>query len=843
MSLQGWSLERLSPTTIHVTLIEQVDARNPAAKTITQQMHSVMAGLGETAINSGGPPVIARLNGAKIAASRYDVDSTTLKFTYDPAAVRTVTSTMKPVQSIASQSANLIPEDEARRGSETPTVLEEEIAAAMECQIRCDPDRWSPCIEVVVDPPPSSFSVLKRHPLMANSGLWLTIEHADVQAAGSRKVTISIHARPAPDSIKDKPAVWLNGSLAEMDKLDLSAGEITAMKKQKRSQVTRRSLDQPASVPLLRRRVTAVPDLHLPEGEATLPEADTPEEVEKPMPETPTWAGSVSGWLSSAAGGAKSIMISPAKPSLPSTMPQPFDAAASALERLVKIHLDRFSESTTADDQWLIASRNGNAIVEKKFLPFVSESIPVYRSSRIIQGSSAEDVSAIISSSHHRKTWDAAKLSGITQLASYGEGISLQFLSNKMAFPYKSRAFKTINIVARAETGGPPSPVPNHTSTGDAALIFHAATSNFDMAGLKIKDRDCNPQSLPFGTIILEGWILETLDPYSHDQFPIPSTRCMHVCAVDFGIPLAMNNVANTALPYRILAVEKLLNAEARLAMVVHPAIGISLPKTLLKARKLAKDPKYALVGRPVTSVLRLCHTTDGSMEVMIRCDPAASAPDRGTFPAEWYKEEHAESQVHVTRPTHVRTPSTWSRLTRSRTVAASIVHSLSDTDTVQSSYITLLETIVELPAGAGGTFVIKAEPASSESDFSSHSGEAGLHTELLVEIERTALPVLRGALVDSQAFLIRIRLQIDQLASDPPSHGLPAQDGSVARSTGRVSLHSINIQKCESNGSDKVTFSYNETLLSIRDANVASPSGDNGKLDTRVKNWSKLKR
>jgi hypothetical protein len=91
ISLQGWSLERLSPTTIHVTLIEQVDARNPAAKTVTQQMHSAMAGLGETAIKSGGPPVIARLNGAKIAASRYDVDSTTLKFTYDAAAVRIVT--------------------------------------------------------------------------------------------------------------------------------------------------------------------------------------------------------------------------------------------------------------------------------------------------------------------------------------------------------------------------------------------------------------------------------------------------------------------------------------------------------------------------------------------------------------------------------------------------------------------------------------------------------------------------------------------------------------------------------------------------------------------------------
>ena len=842
MSLQGWSLERLSPTTIHVTLIEQVDARNPAAKVITQQMHSAMAGLGETAIKSGGPPVIARLNGAKIAASRYDVDSTTLRFTYDAAAVRTVTPAPKTAQAVVPQLIDLV-SDEAERGLETPTLLEEESSTAMECQIRCDPDRWSPCIEVVVDPPPSSFSVLKRHALMKNGGLWLTIEHADMREVSNRKVAISIHARPAPDSLKDKPIVWLNGTIIQIDKVDLSAGEITAMKKEKRSQVTRRSLDQPSSVPLLRRRTTAVPDLHTPEGGSLLPEIDTPEEVDKSMPETPTWAGSISSWLSTAAGGAKSIIVSPAKPSLPSEMPQPFNAAASALERLVKIHLDRFSESTTADNQWLVASRNGNAIVEKKFLPFVSESIPVYRSSRIIQGSSAEDVSAIISSPHHRKTWDAAKLSEIRQLASYGDGVSVQFLGNKMAFPYKNRAFQTINIVARAETGGPPSPIPNHTSTGDAALIFHAATSNFDMAGLKISDRDRNPQNMPLGTVILEGWILETLDPYSHDQLPIPSTRCMHVCAVDFGIPLAMNNVANSALPYRILAVEKLLNAESRLAMVVHPAIGITLPKTLLKARKLAKDPRYALVGRPVTSVLRLHYTGDNSMEILVRYDSAASAPKRGTFPAEWYKEESAESQNPSARPMHIRTPSTWSRLTRSRTVTTSLGHELSETDDAQNSHINLLETIVELPAGAGGTFDVKVEPVSNGTDLSTHSHAGEPHMSLLVEVEKAALPVLRGALVDSQAFLIRVKVLISQRVPDPLGPGLPGQEGLIARPSGRVYLHTINIQKVGPNGSGEVTFKYKDTVLSIREAYTASPNADSGKSNTGITNWSKLKR
>jgi hypothetical protein len=863
MTLQGWSLERLSPTTIHVTLIEQVDARALAAKTITQQMQSAMAGLGETAIKTGGPPVISRLSGAKISASRYDVEKAVVKFTYEAAIVRTVTSAPKTAVSSAMQTEDASTNG-SRRGSETPTVIEEEKATSMECQIRCDPDRWANSLEVVVDPPPSSFSVLKRHSLTENGGLWLTVEHENANSPLNRKVTVSIQARPAAGVGREKTTVLLNGTNVEIDKADLAAADVTAFKKQKRSQVTRRSLDQPVSVPLLRRRATGVPSLKLPEGDEAAPETETPEEIVRPLPETPTWAGSISGWFNTAAGGAKSIIVAPSGPPPEACKQQPFDAAAGALERLVRIHIDRFSESTTADDQWLVASRNGNAIVEKKVLPFVSESLPVYRSSRIIQGSSAEDVSAIISSSTHRKTWDAAKLIDTKLLAAYGEGVHLQFSSNKMAFPYKNRAFQTINIVARAETGGPPSPVPNFTSTGDAALIFHASTSNFDASTLGLDPRTVNPLNMPLGNIVLEGWILETLDPYSHDQFPIPSTRCMHVCAIDFGIPLAMNNVANAALPYRILAVEKLLNAESRLPMVISPASGILLPKTLLKARKLGKDTKYGLVGRPDATILSLAHDPDGLTQAIVKITPTHKDNRRGSsFPADWYDDETTETDSGavpsgLNKPSHVRTASAWSRLTRSRAVSQQLVRGLSQTsEQGEESFsahlkVPILEMIVEVPAGAGEKYSIAVEARAQSADsFTAPLALEGPTSEisedtLLVEVERTALPVLRGALTDSQAYLIKMRARDGASLQDPlgqPPAGVT--QSRVGHEIVRVGgLLVIKLQKLPRDGSGEVRFFRAGQPVPIRESlSISSPSGTTSRVEARVKLWSKLKR
>jgi hypothetical protein len=844
-SLQGWSLERLSPTTIHVSLIEQVDIRSSTAKSLVQHMHSAMADLGETAINMGGPPVVSRLSGARTTACRYDADSSTFRVTYEAALIRAVTPIAKIVAPNLSSDEALIVE--TKRGSETPTVIREEKNAIMECQIRCDTDRWASALEIVVDPPPSSFSALRRHALSENGGLWLICEHDSTILPDTKKVNISVRAKPASPTSRERAVIHLNGREIDIDKEDISPVEVVNLKRQKRSQVTRRPLDQPAAVPLLRRRPTGLPKIKLDDDSEPDESPESPQEAVAPVTAPVTWTSSIGGWLNTAAGGAKSIVVPAVKPDIALKQPDPFDAAAIALERLMKIHLDRFSESTTADDQWLVASRNGNAIVEKKMLPFVSTNLPVYRSSRIIQGSSAEDISAIVSSDSHRKSWDAAKLIDVQTLASFGDGVRAQFQTARMAFPYKNRAFRTVQITARAEGGGYTSPVLNSQPSGDAALIFHAATSLFNASSLELDDQAYNVSNTPLGSVILEGWILETLDPYSHDQYPIPSTRCMHVCAIDFGIPLAMNNIANAALPYRILAVEKLLNPDARLPTVVTPPTAVSLPKAMMQAKRLGNNTKYGLLGHQRGSLISLEQKQGDYTRILVEIGPSTtkiSGP--GKFPAEWYSDESPQQAINLP-PTHTRTSSSWSRFTGNRTSIAPQTPEL----VPASKDETLAEIIVESTLG-GERYDIgvvirshgPSDPRPINLASNVDSTEEGI--PFTIEVEKTTSPVLRGALMDSQAYLVKLVLK-GGYTHDPLSQDVnrgPSNHTTVRDLTQFGGLVEMDLRKLPSDGSSHVTFVHRGSSIPIREQSLSTASlKTSTDSKSAILQWPKLKR
>ncbi|CAG8773973.1 6882_t:CDS:2, partial [Acaulospora colombiana] len=47
--------------------------------------------------------------------------------------------------------------------------------------------------------------------------------------------------------------------------------------------------------------------------------------------------------------------------------------------------------------------------------------------------------------------------------------------------------------------------------------------------------------------VLVRGWICETLDPYTTENYAIPSTRCTFLSAVDFAgaVPAAYNSVLN----------------------------------------------------------------------------------------------------------------------------------------------------------------------------------------------------------------------------------------------------------------------------------------------------------
>ncbi len=57
IDLRGWSVEALSPTTVHVTMLEQSDPKGWTSKSATPAaMVGAVAGVGEYAIKFGGPP-------------------------------------------------------------------------------------------------------------------------------------------------------------------------------------------------------------------------------------------------------------------------------------------------------------------------------------------------------------------------------------------------------------------------------------------------------------------------------------------------------------------------------------------------------------------------------------------------------------------------------------------------------------------------------------------------------------------------------------------------------------------------------------------------------------------
>ena len=83
VDLYGWSIEALSPTTVHVTLIEQSDPRGWLSKTrVPLQMITAMAGAGDYALHQGPPPCMTRLLNARAQKLEYDADTSTYHLEY-----------------------------------------------------------------------------------------------------------------------------------------------------------------------------------------------------------------------------------------------------------------------------------------------------------------------------------------------------------------------------------------------------------------------------------------------------------------------------------------------------------------------------------------------------------------------------------------------------------------------------------------------------------------------------------------------------------------------------------------------------------------------------------------
>ncbi|THU94911.1 hypothetical protein K435DRAFT_966661 [Dendrothele bispora CBS 962.96] len=568
IDLQGWAIESLSPNTTLLTLLEQSDPKGWTNKTsIPTQMINALAGIGEFAIKFGGPPVVTRLTGAKANDIRYDHERLNFRMEYEPSANRRIASTSSD------------------DGSSTPNGNDSGTSASnglpvIECEVRCDVDTWGPSLDIVVDPPPQTISCLRRHKLSSEGGgLWLSITH-DAIFFDDERLQIIIRRGPG----REKGVVMINGARASVDVEELPEHEIKSLARKKRVKPPRIPLDQPPVMGVIRRRRAewdtdasdesgtngnggngdASATEHSPSASASLPSSGTVPKTPSPLANFFTYA------VNQAASTTQSTLaaISPSK--LAEEEEAGFAAKLPmrcALDALAWTQEHYANGSMVAG--WTMVSDKGMWI-RRKLVSEISPVIPVHKGEKIIEGVSAEELANVVTDPNCRKVWDE-RFDSVIELESFGAESKTCFLVSKAGFPFRDRGFYLASVVARAHgrptlsrgntTHGGHSPSGTDNNLNSSNAIFYVSASFHQDSASSFSQAKYNSYGLPIGRVFLDAWVLETLDPYTKENYAVPSTRCTRMVALDYAgsIPAAVNSLINANIPRSILAVESYL--------------------------------------------------------------------------------------------------------------------------------------------------------------------------------------------------------------------------------------------------------------------------------------------
>ncbi|GEM07581.1 lipid-binding START domain protein [Rhodotorula toruloides] len=578
--LYGWSIEALSPTTTQITLLDQSDPKGWSSKSswTPGALVQAVAGVRDYSIRNGAPPVVTRLSGGGVRkmAEEYDPEKATLRVEY-------------------SQPLTLSADAEVD-------------SALIDCEIRCDASTWaSGGIDVVVDPPPTGVSCLARHRLSAGGGLWLTIEHAQNVVAEEGKVVVTVRRGASGSGAsghKDKSlggaapstSVVVNGARVKVDVEVLDEDKIRELEKRKRIKPAPVPLDQyetlgprpgqPGQVAAFGAGRSSPATVVVPpiEEDGLTDKAAGEKVATGAVDDAPAAAGLALGANGDAsaptsdpaavpdAGApvASAAEVVPPKP--------PLDPPACALEALAWLqtfHAEQGPELTDPAPGWSIVSERGGIVVRKRLLPAVSETFPVYRGDKILQGLTAEEIASIVTSVGCRKAWDE-RVDNATPLASYGHGVTTCAITTKPTFPFKSRIFFVASVSAAVK-------VPSASSgASTSTVLFVASASYTPLAGTSSDPFDTskvNPSSYLAGHVLLEGWILETLDPYTSSVLAIPSTRCTYVACMDQkgSVPLALNQILNANLARSISNIEQLGKTRGPLPRLWAPSACVQI--------------------------------------------------------------------------------------------------------------------------------------------------------------------------------------------------------------------------------------------------------------------------
>jgi hypothetical protein len=596
VDLQGFAIEALSPTTTLLTLLEQSDPKGWTNKTsIPQQMITTLAGIGEFAIKCGGPPVTTRLAGARATEIRYDHERTSFRIEYE------VSTAKRPLTSPEITPANSRSEDD-RSPTSTPIV---------ECELRCDMDTWATSLDIVVDPPPQSISCLRRHRLSSGGGgLWLTLTH-DAILAGEERLMAIVRRGPG----RERGIVMLNGSKVTVDVEELPEAEIKSLSKQKRIKPPRIPLDQPPVLGAIRRR-------HRSNGEGDESSADPPSPTKAEgtsESRNATWSTAVPKLRSplgrylmqameQAATSTQQAVAAISPPSsgddsaYSSSSEFPMEHALNALRYLQELH-SRSGTTTSTQDGWALISEKGFPL-HRKVSPEISTALPVYKGERVIEGISAEEIAAVVTSYDARKRWDERFVEAHVLEAFAGAGgAHTAFSVNKASFPFRDRGFYVASILARgARESREGNAITNATATATISsdgrsLPLFCVSASFPPELVRtstVTKSKYNPYNLPIGRVFIDGWILETLDPYTTENYAIPSTRCTRVVAADYAgsLPAAVNAVTNTTLVKTLLSVEAYVKSIASLPFTRLPAAGVLLVNNKRAAEEDEEQPE-----------------------------------------------------------------------------------------------------------------------------------------------------------------------------------------------------------------------------------------------------------
>jgi len=534
-------------------------------------MINALAGIGEFAIKFGGPPVVTRLTGAKANDIRYDHERQNFRMEYEPSANRRIAP---------SPGGSTTPED-----SDSGTMF-----PVIECEVRCDMDTWAQSLDIVVDPPPQTISCLRRHKLSSEGGgLWLSLTH-DAVFVDDERLQIIVRRGPG----RDKGVVMVNGAKAVVDVEELPEHEIKSLARQKRVKPPRIPLDQPPVMGVIRRR-RAEWDTDS-DGSANGSGSATPNSENSPssgsLPSsTPKISSPLTNFFTYAVNQAASTTQSTLAAISPSRIVEEETNLASKLPMRCALDALAWTQEHYVNGSiagWTMVSDKGMWI-RKKLVSEISPVIPLHKGEKIVEGVSAEELASVVMDPNCRKVWDE-RFDSVVDLESFGGESKTCFTVSKAGFPFRDRGFYLASVVARAQgrptlsrtnstvgNAGSHSPGGADNHAGSRNAIFCVSTSFHADYASSFAQAKYNPYVLPIGRVFIDAWVLETLDPYTKENYAVPSTRCTRIVAVDYAgsIPAAVNSLINANIPRSILAVESYLR---------ETGLGQPLPITRLPA-------------------------------------------------------------------------------------------------------------------------------------------------------------------------------------------------------------------------------------------------------------------